>query len=388
VSVSDLPVSPRSEALQPVDPTLSTPQSFFGRIFNSFIPNTNEISDIVDNQLFCDLIVSQPTIRISQKILTEKLDQVKLNSVVDSLSATSPNISSIHRKKQLAWFLSNKSDKGSSWWLLPMAVNHYIKSLKLNDHQFVDALLHRLLLSPYSNTSIRDDMEYRCRCRSTAVMDSDTLFFHSFTCASLKHQFDQARHVVLKNSLRVFVKSVFGATAQLSISEHQLPAIERVFASSTQTSDTPAVQSLRADFSCVIGNIRKFVDVGVANPLSSVHLERASQVAQSASSAYADLKRDKYQRAYPPQDNPWISNVVPFIVEPTGAIGKDGYLFYDLIYQHAVQSGIEKQIISKHWNVFRLTITTRFQQINSNQTRESLKLIHPLTMTQTNLDLD
>eukprot|EP01038_Epipyxis_sp_PR26KG_P014628 gene14628-19647_t len=81
---------------------------------------------------------------------------------------------------------------------------------------------------------------------------------------------------------------------------------------STPISDTP--MRLLADFSCVFNNIRKFVDVGMANPIAHQ-----------------------------------ISNVVPFIAEVTGSLGKDAYDFYNLLYQHAAQSGIDTQHISKQW---------------------------------------
>jgi hypothetical protein len=312
------------------------------------------------------------------------LDNIKLNYVIDTLTQQD----SIIGRKSLALFLSNKADKGTCWWLLPMAFTPYHPALKLDGSQFIAALKQRLLLIN------QDDCQFLCSCtKDTVLYSCEDIAFHHFTCSALKHRFQQQRHSVLKHALRVFIKSVFGSNAQLSPSEHTLPVIDisppNNNPPTTQTTDTTTPPHhnttptrLRADLSCVINNIRKFIDVGVANPLSSLHLNNASKTPLAAATAYAALKLTKYRASYPETSNPWVQHIVPFIVEITGALGPDANAFFTFLQEHALQVGIDKSKVSNHWKYFRQTLTFRFQQINSLEEMDSLGLVKPFLETQ------
>jgi hypothetical protein len=113
---------------------------------------------------------------------------------------------------------------------------------------------------------------------------------------------------------------------------------------------------LRADFHAIIHGTTKLIDGGVASPSVESNKIGASKTLFYSSINYADIKRKKYGAYYPVDTNPVImNNLVPFIIESTGAFGPDAMKFYKFLLQNVQGCSVEQARLE--WRKFRMLVS-------------------------------
>jgi hypothetical protein len=279
-------------------------RGFFGSGLNQWAQN-----NITSVQDMIQLRVHSPLLKISQQNLTSIVDKGLVESVITQLQVS-------HRLDYLAWFRSNKADRGTGAWLGCGAFGSELRHGALTDEQFGFNLKLRLLI-PLFSPLVSPTLRCGCRPDNVSAFDITMDNYHFLSCDLVKNHRGR-RHSLLNLYLR---EASHGLTkGVVSAGESVLPA----FIDGEPMKKNPEGADLRADFRLLINGIVKLVDCGVTSPTTVGNKAQASKLALHAAMKYERLKKVKYSNSYFPLVS---DSVVPFIVEATGALGPGAMQF-------------------------------------------------------------
>jgi hypothetical protein len=344
------------------DPTLP----FFGAVMNPLIDPAID-GGINSVTSLCAHIIQTFDISITQRILTRLVDEKNAKDLENSL-----NLLLVEHRAFAAMWRSYRADKSTALWMSTYSSTN--PGLCLTNREFSDNLRTRLLL-PTIDPDISHSFTCSC-CPSHQLLPQSSKFLHHMTCSRSKYFYAGRRHFVLKSALRSFITNILGDSGHLSHGEFILPLVPR-------PSQPDEEVALRSDFRYMLAGHYRYVDVGVASPISQSYIVKASTSHLVAASSYANAKKLKYQAHYSDlQTFPWMAYLQTFILETTGAFGQDCNAFLRAIERNVPVLSVTKSNIRKAWRQLRLTISIRFAQINSAQYRGTLLNLQPVYDTQ------
>jgi uncharacterized protein YdaT len=301
---------------------------YFADIISCVVSNNDSIDNPKDLA-----VLSEQDIHITQKLLTTVVDKKTVVKIINQLTED-------NRLDYLAWYMSNRSDRFSALWL--SCATNFSSKHRLSDREFSVNLLLRLVLplltSPPSNQA------RSCTCSPNNLRNVEDDHFHFLSCCKNKYHRSR-RHSALNYHLQKVIPRICRNSAVSNV-EHVLPnvmvrGVER---------------HLRADFHAIIHNTTKLIDGGVASPSVESNKVGASKKPFFSSLNYAEIKRKKYAAYYPLDSNPTImNNLVPFIIESTGAFGPDAMQFYKFLLQNVQGCSVDQARLE--WRKFRMLVS-------------------------------
>jgi hypothetical protein len=151
-------------------------------------------------------------------------------------------------------------------------------------------------------------------------------------------------HKTLDSLLRTFIGEVVGPTVEISQGECNFNPDEL-----QHLIDRVNEVNIRADIRVKFNGLLKYIDVGVTCPATKALKHSAAVETLIAAKTYSKIKINKYANYL---NDTAMANLVPFIVETTGALGADAQDFIRVIKRNSYYLTNKKEY-KRMYNKFR-----------------------------------